>query len=205
MRFVTRFEPITEGVTEIHFAGEVFFEEVRFEFLQHPGDGAVEQGGAFFILKIFVHALRAMRFEQVEEWRVFDDGQLDDLTYAIEDVAARQCLEEGFVEQDGLGCVEGPQTVLVAVEVDAGFDPDGSVYVAHEGGGDFDVRHAASVTCGDKSDQVGEDSATDGNDRFVATMDGEAVQFADEGEIMVEGFILFIAGEDDDLRFDMMV
>ena len=150
---------------------EVFLEQVRLQFIQHPRDGAVKDEAALLILKVGIHALHTVHLQQLKEIVVLDNGELDDLAHPVQDVTPGQGLQKGFVEQDHFRRVKGSQPILVPVEIDAGLDADRSVHVSHQGGRNFDVRHTAAVTASHESNHIGQYTAADGDDRFVAAID----------------------------------
>ena len=147
MRFVPRLQPVAERMPEIHLARQFLLEQVRLQFFQHSRDGAVENDAALLVLEMSIHALSAIRFQQVEKLRVLDDGELDDLADSVQDVTPGQGLQKGFVEQDHLRRVERSQPVLVPVVIDPGLDPDRGIHVAHQGGRHLDVRARRADSC----------------------------------------------------------
>src|SRR5262245_39401221 len=98
MCLVSRLQSVTEGMTKIHLARQIFFIQVRLQFFNHARYGAIKDGAAFVVLKMYVHALCAVCFKQLKKSGILDDSNFDDLTYAIENVTTRQCFEERFIE-----------------------------------------------------------------------------------------------------------
>ncbi len=203
MIFMTSLKPVAEGVAEVHRTHEVAFEQIRLKFLEDAGNGTTENRFPGVVLKAGVDALRTMHLEQMEQMRVFDNGQLDDFADTVQDVTARQSFQESSIQKDPQGRLEAPQTILVTVEVDSVLDAYGSVDVSHEGGGYLDMRNATAVAAGDITDDIGQDTTADRDDRLVSTMDGKRVKLAQEIKIAIERLVYFTAGKKDNLGVDL--
>ena len=73
-------------------------------------------------------------------------------------------MENGGVNENGVGVVEGTKKVFAALEVDAGFAADGGVHLSEESGGDLNDGDAAHEDGGEKAADVSADAAAEGDD-----------------------------------------
>ncbi len=84
----TSLQPVAECMPKIHLARQVFLEQIWLQLFQHSANGAVKEHAAFLILELGVNTLRPVRFQQAKQVSVFDYRQLDNLAYAVQDMAS---------------------------------------------------------------------------------------------------------------------
>src|SRR5690606_3898318 len=115
-------------------------------------------------------------FQQVEQSRVLDQGDLQDLGQSVADVPGVEGRQERAVQQGAVRGEVRAQPVLVSVVVDPGLRADAGVHEADQCGGDADERCGAAVETGGETDDVHEDAPADGDDGFTAAVDAEVVE-----------------------------
>src|ERR1700690_2828862 len=113
--------------------------------------------------------------------------------------------QEGSIQQNPTWSCEHSKPVLVAVEVDPGLNTDRGIDVSHQRRGHLDVRYAAAVTAGDKTDDIRQDSPPNCDDRLVSPVYGKGIQFLRDGKIAFHGFEVLAAGEGNDFGIDQVL
>src|SRR5690606_64698 len=173
--------------------------------LLHAVEGAIEAVPAARILERAGDAGSAALLQHRDQARIGDHRELDDLAHAILEMAPGEGAEQAAVEQDPARRLEAAEAILAAVEIDAGLDAYRRIDVAHEGGRYLDVRHAAAVARGGKTDHVGQHAAADGDDGLVAAVDGKAVELAQHAHPGFGGLAGFSSRKDEEARRDALL
>ena len=107
-------------------------------------------------------------FEPGEEGLVHRDGGLDHLGQTCAKFAPGQSVEDGRVDEHGLGLVERPDEVFSRFEVDGGLASDRAVHAREHRGGKLDAADASHVGGGGKPRQVPHHSPAERDDGGVA-------------------------------------
>src|SRR5512145_1699800 len=90
-----------------------------------------------------------------------------------------------FIQKNLFRRLEGPQPILMAVEINAGLNAHRCINISHQGRGHFDMGNPATVTAGDKARYIGKNPASDGDDRLVSAVDGKTIQFAQDPQVIL--------------------
>ncbi len=123
--------------------------------------------------------LGAVLVEQVEDLRVADDRDLDQLGHPVADLILGKCCEEGEVEEHLLRRVVSAEPVLVLAVVDGHLDRHAGIDQPDQRRRDPDVGRVAPVTGAGEPGDVGGEPTADDQDGFGATQP-ELVELADD-------------------------
>ena len=137
--------------------------------------------------------------KDAEEGLGGDDAGFDDFVEAGAVFAFGKRGENGGIDENGQGLVEGADEIFAGNEVGAGFTADGSVHLGEEGGGDLDDGDAAHEDGGEEAAEVGDNAAAEGDDQAgpVGALFGHGF-----GELLDVGhaFVGFAAGEEQNVE-----
>ena len=120
-----------------------------------------------------------MRLAPGEEIRIVDQGAFDDLGIAGADLARRERVEAGRVDQHERGLVEGADEILARRRVDRGLAADRGVDLREQAGRHLHEIAAALQDGGGKADQVADHAAAKSDD-MVGALDAEREQPVDK-------------------------
>lgn len=192
-----RFEGVAEGVAVVENAAEAAFLFVSGDDGSFDADAFVNN--FFENFRVLGEDVGGAVGEDGEEFGAGDDAVFDDFEEASAVFAGGERVEDGGVDEDGVGLVEGAEEVLAALEVDAGFAADGGVDLGKESGGDLDDGDAAHEDGGEEAADVAADAAAEG-DEDAGSVCAAGEHLVGEGFENAEAFVGFAAGEVEDFE-----
>ena len=160
------FDGVADGVAEIENHAQTAFVLIG----GHDG-GFHADGGDDDLLQCVGFKLkqaRGVRFHEAEQRSVANDARLQAFDEAGAQLALRKSGQEIDVGDDCGGMVEGSDEIFAFGKIDAGFAADGRVNLCQKRGGNLNETNAAHVDSGQKSADIADDAAAEGDEQRAA-------------------------------------